>query len=234
MEQERDERLHEEDEYDPQDETQTTPEAEEEDYGADADEESYDYDDEETDGEEEEEYEDEEEGEEEDEDDEPNDTTYFMQLFDYLEKAMSSGTNVPLTTKKLVDVDECFKILDDMKRNLPDAIQYGWKIYEEKNRILEKAESMAQAKVTTANVKAKSTKRQADDYAARKVSESEIMQRARTEARDLMDKARSDAHERRLKAVQDAYRLLDALQKQTDGIAQALENKKNELVGQDR
>ena len=156
MEQERDARLHEEDEYDPQDETQTTPEAEEEDYGADADEESYDYDDEETDGEEEEEYEDEEEGEEEDEDDEPNDTTYFMQLFDYLEKAMSSGTNVPLTTKKLVDVDECFKILDDMKRNLPDAIQYGWKIYEEKNRILEKAESMAQAKVTTANVKAKS------------------------------------------------------------------------------
>lgn len=126
---------------------------------------------------------------------------------------------------------------------------------------------MAQAKVTTANVKAKSIldeaqrtgrprsattrsaregdggrcrgarkgdKRQADDYAARKVSESEIMQRARTEARDLMDKARSDAHERRLKAVQDAYRLLDALQKQTDGIAQALENKKNELVGQDR
>lgn len=156
MEQERDARLHEEDEYDPQDETQTTPEAEEEDYGADADEESYDYDDEETDGEEEEEYEDEEESEEEDEDDEPNDTTYFMQLFDYLEKAMSSGTNVPLTTKKLVDVDECFKILDDMKRNLPDAIQYGWKIYEEKNRILEKAESMAQAKVTTANVKAKS------------------------------------------------------------------------------
>lgn len=146
MEQERDARLHEEDEYDPQDETQTTPEAEEEDYGADADEESYDYDDEETDGEEEEEYEDEEEGEEEDEDDEPNDTTYFMQLFDYLEKAMSSGTNVPLTTKKLVDVDECFKILDDMKRNLPDAIQYGWKIYEEKNRILEKAESMAQAR----------------------------------------------------------------------------------------
>ena len=69
MEQERDARLHEEDEYDPQDETQTTPEAEEEDYGADADEESYDYDDEETDGEEEEEYEDEEEGEEEDEDD---------------------------------------------------------------------------------------------------------------------------------------------------------------------
>lgn len=165
MEQERDERLHEEDEYDPQEETQVTPEAEEEDYGADADGEAYDYDDEETSGEEseyeDEEYEesdegDEDEEDEEEDDDEPNDTTYFMQLFDYLEKALGSGTNVPLTTKKLVDVDECFKILDDMKRNLPDAIQYGWKIYEEKNRILEKAETMAQAKVTTANVKAKS------------------------------------------------------------------------------
>ena len=235
MEQERDARLHEEDEYDPQDETQTTPEAEEEDYGADADEESYDYDDEETDGEEEEEYEDEEEGEEEDEDDEPNDTTYFMQLFDYLEKAMSSGTNVPLTTKKLVDVDECFKILDDMKRNLPDAIQYGWKIYEEKNRILEKAESMAQAKVTTANVKAKSILDEASERAASigdnaqrraRATVADAEERAKATKRqaddyaarkvsesEIMQRARTEARDLMDKARSDAHeRRLKAVQ----------------------
>lgn len=234
------------------------------DYGAEEEPEQA-YDDGEYEGDEGEE--DEAEDDEEDEDAEVNDTLYFRQLFDYMTKALQSGTNVPLTTKKLVDTEECFKILDDMQRNLPDAIQYGWKIYAEKDRILDKAEKVAQAKVTSTNVRAKSITDEANEKArgivesaqrrakatisdaeerakamledaaqrARKmVNESEVMQRAKSEAGVLLENARTDAHERRLKAVNDAYRLLDALEKQTLGISEALSRKKNELVGTDR
>ena len=150
-----------------------------------------------------------------------------MQLFDYLEKALGSGTNVPLTTKKLVDVDECFKIMDDMKRNLPDAIQYGWKIYEEKNRILEKAETMAQAKVTTANVKAKSILDEASARAASigdnaqrraKATVADAEERAKATKRqaddyaarkvsesEIMQRARTEARELMDKARNDAH-----------------------------
>ncbi len=202
-----------------------------------------------------------------DDEDDMNDTTYFMRLFDFLTKALQSGTNVPLTTKKLVDTEECFKILDDMQRNLPDAIQYGWKIYAEKDRILDKAENVAKAKVTSTNVRAKSiiddatakadgivesAQRRAratvadaeeranamlDDAAQRAkrmVNESEIMQRAKSEAAIIIENARAEAHERRLKAVNDAYRLLEALEKQANGISDALNRKKNELVGGNR
>ncbi|MBQ3079955.1 MAG: hypothetical protein IJC48_08180 [Clostridia bacterium] len=248
-------------------------------YAGEQDEEGYEeaYEDEE-DGEYEDDYssedeeEDDEEYEEDDEEDEEengdeeevDDTAYIMQLFDFLQQALESGTSFPMTSKKLVDVEKCFSIIRDMKENLPDGIQFGMKINAERDRILEKAENIATTKVTTANVQAKSIKDEANDYAqntiararsdaknmiqeaeakakaiidnasmkAKKmVSESEVMQRARSEAAVLIENARVDAHERRLKAVNDAYRLLDALEKQTAGITEAIARRKNEMVG---
>ncbi len=201
---------------------------------------------------------------EEEEEEEENDTKYFMDLFGYIKQALESGTSVPLTTKKLVDTDQCFRILEDMQKNLPDAIQYGWKIYAERERILNKAEDVAKTKVTTSNVHAKtiiddatskangiveSAQRRANGIVAdaeeranamledasqrakRMVNESEIMQRAKSESAIIIENARAEAHERRLKAVNDSYRLLEALEKQADGIADALNRRKNELVG---
>ena len=119
----------------------------------------------------EEEYEEEEEEEEESED--PDDTAYFMKLFDYITEILQSGGNVPLTTKKLVDTEQCLRILDDMKHNLPDGIQYGWKIHEEKDRILEKAEQMAYIKVQNASTHAQAIKNEAHEDAKRIVSDAQ-------------------------------------------------------------
>ncbi len=221
------------------------------------------YEDEEEFGDEEEDTEEAEEEAEED-DEEEDDTKYVYQLLEYLEEALVSGTSVPLTNKRIVDIDKCFDIIRNIKENLPDGIQFGLKIHAERDRILERAENIATTKVTTANVKAKTVKDEADEYAkntvgkakndaknivheaeekaraivenasnkAKKmISESEIMQRARTEAGVLLENARVDAHERRLKAVNDAYRLLDALEKQTAGITEAIARRKNEMIG---
>lgn len=198
-------------------------------------------------------------------DEDPDDTAYFMKLFDYMTEILQNGGNVPLTTKKLVDTEQCLRILNDMKHNLPDGIQYGWKIHEEKERILDKAEQMAYIKVQNATTHAQSVKdeafedaekivadarkkaeamvadasarakamlNEANNKARRMINESEVMQRAKEESQTLLENARAEAHNRRLQAVKDAYRLFDALEKQTNGISEALARKKNEMVGE--
>ena len=94
-----------------------------------------------------------------------------------------------------------------------------------------KAKNDAKNIVHEAEEKARAIVENASNKAKKMISESEIMQRARTEAGVLLENARVDAHERRLKAVNDAYRLLDALEKQTAGITEAIARRKNEMIG---
>ena len=143
----------------------------------------------------EEEYDDEAESEEED----PDDTAYFMKLFDYITEILQNGGNVPLTTKKLVDTEQCLRILDDMKHNLPDGIQYGWKIHEEKARILDKAEQMAYIKVQNATAHAQSIKDEANAEAKRIVTGAKqkaegMVADATARANAMLNDANAQAH----------------------------------------
>lgn len=135
----------------------------------------------------------------ENEDDEPDDTQYIKRLFEYLRQALESGTSVPLTTKKLVDVDECLKILDDMQNNLPDGIQYGWKLHDEKARILNKAVMMAQGHVENANARIQAA-----------------LDKARIDADELKQNAQSAADETIAKANEQADAILREASEEAD------------------
>ena len=68
--------------------------------------------------------------------DEVDDLKFFLELLKLIRLAINAGTNVPLTNKKIVDADKCLRIIDDMEKNLPDAVQYGMKMYNERSRIM--------------------------------------------------------------------------------------------------
>ena len=167
-------------------------------------------------------------------DEDPDDTAYFMKLFDYMTEILQNGGTVPLTTKKLVDTEQCLRILNDMKHNLPDGIQYGWKIHEEKERILDKAEQMAYVKVQNANTHAQSIKEEAYSDAKRIVDDAKqkadamladasaranaMVNNASNKARrmvnesDVMKRANAEAHQLLENARKEAYnRRLDAV-----------------------
>ena len=63
--------------------------------------------------------------------DEVNDMRYFLELLKHIRAAINAGTNVPLTGKKIIDAEKCLMIIDDMEKNLPDAVQYGLQMYSE-------------------------------------------------------------------------------------------------------
>lgn len=124
----------------------------EEEYDESSDEE-YDYESDEEEGEEEEpSYEEEaEESSEEDEID-YNDFENTVNLIGYLKIELTEqGMNVPLgKSKRIVDVDRCLDIIDDLVASLPKALRHSWRTRDENQRILESAEKHATARVEKA------------------------------------------------------------------------------------
>ena len=169
---------------------------------------------------------------------EVNDTTYFIELMKHLRTLIERGSRIPLSNKVVIDGNKCLMILDEIDKNLPDAIQYGIKMYSERDRLLTESESTAANRVASAEMKARKTLENArrtasqiiadadeeakaklidaEERANHMISEDEIVRQAREEARSITNEARVKAGETRLQANHDAYRLLSEVETRLD------------------
>jgi hypothetical protein len=57
-----------------------------------------------------------------------------MVLIELLDEALNNASSLPLTAKKLVDVDKCLDIISDLRINLPDDIKDAERIVADKNQ----------------------------------------------------------------------------------------------------
>ena len=191
----------------------------------------------------------------EDEPEEIDDMKFFMELLKHIRMAVNSGTNVPLTNKKIIDAEKCLRIIDDMEHNLPDAVQYGIQMFNERERIMGNAETAAMNRVSSAEMRANAAleKARADaerivedaenearailddaqERADRMVNESEIVQQAREEARIIKNDARVEASELRLKATHDAYQLLVSVEDDLNEACARIRSRRAELDNED-
>lgn len=180
-----------------------------------------------------------------------DDMKYFLELLKHIRSAIRSGANVPLTNKKIIDAEKCLMIIDDMERNLPDAVQYGMQMFAERDRILGNAETAAMNRVSSAEMranaaleKAKTEAEQivadaeneahailadAQERADHMVDENEIVRQAREEARIIKNDARVEASELRLKATHDAYQLLTSVEDELSEACKAIRRRRAEL-----
>ena len=170
-----------------------------------------------------------------------DDMSFFIGLIKAIRETLMMGRKIPLTNKWSVDAEQCLAILDDMENNLPEAIQYGWQMYSERDRIMGNAERQAMNRVTSAEMTANATledaKKNADriiadaqdeanailndaqNRADKLVSDDEIVQRAREEARIMKNEAKVEIGEMRLKATHEALQMLTNVE---DELAEAL------------
>ena len=100
--------------------------------------------------------------------DEVDDLKFFLELLKLIRMAINAGANVPLTNKKIIDADKCLRIIDDMEKNLPDAVQYGMKMYNERSRIMSNAETTAMNRVTSAEMRANAALEKAKEEVSRR------------------------------------------------------------------
>ena len=107
------------------------------------------------------------------ESDEVDDLKFFLELLKLIRLAINAGTNVPLTNKKIVDADKCLRIIDDMEKNLPDAVQYGMKMYNERERLMTNAETTAMNRVTSAEMRANAALEKAKEEVSQRLADAE-------------------------------------------------------------
>jgi vacuolar-type H+-ATPase subunit H len=180
-----------------------------------------------------------------------DDMRFFIELLKALRDTITSGKNVPLTGRKMIDAEKCLMILDDMDNNLPVAIQYGYQMYSERERIMGNAETTAMNRVTSAEMRANATLEKARDEAdrliadaedearaivqeaqdrvERMVEESEIVRQAREEARSIKNDAKVEVTELKLKVTHDVLQELTAVEDEMSAALNSIRRRRKEL-----
>ena len=185
------------------------------------------------------------------EEQEIDDMSYFLELLKLLRTAIECGSRIPLSSKVVIDANNCLKIVDDLESNLPDAVQYGMQMYSERKRIMGDAEETAISRVTSAEMRANAVLEKArkdaeqmvvdaeneanaivqdaQERADHMIDESEIVRQAREEARTIKNDARIEASELHLKANHDAYQLLAGVEDELTEACKTLRRRRAEL-----
>lgn len=119
-----------------------------------------------------------------------------LELLDELEDIIDKGASVPFSGRCILERDELMDVLQELKLKLPDDLKQAKWIKEERQRILQEAQSEADEIIKAANEKGISM-----------INEHEITQQAMEQARQIIERAHEEAN-----AIQEAsYNYADSL-----------------------
>ncbi len=113
----------------------------------------------------------------------------ILQLVDELEAVTSKSFRIPFTSNILINEDDLFDILDQMRISIPQEVKEARRIEAERERILARAQEEANKLNEMAKEKILSA---VDDH--------ELMDVAKAEARELVARAREEAEQLRLES----------------------------------
>lgn len=125
-----------------------------------------------------------------------------LELLDELEEVIAQGANVPFSGRCILERDELMDIVQDLKLKLPDDLKQAKWIKEDRQRILNEAQTEADDIIKAANEKGISM-----------INEHEITQQAMEQARQIIDKAKAEAKEIIDSSYNYADRLLETVEK---------------------
>ena len=125
-----------------------------------------------------------------------------LELLDELEEVIAQGASVPFSGRCILERDELMDIVQDLKLKLPDDLKQAKWIKEDRQRILNEAQTEADDIIKAANEKGISM-----------INEHEITQQAMEQARQMIDKAKAEAKEIIDSSYNYADRLLETVEK---------------------
>jgi cell division septum initiation protein DivIVA len=132
----------------------------------------------------------------------------IQHLVDRLEQVLNNSYRFPLSAYLMVNEDEVFNIVDQIRVTIPEEVKRASRIEAEKDRIL------AQAKEEAERIRGL-----AKDEAQELVSRDAILAAAQQRAENIMERARRDAEALRQDA--DVY-VLDVLTKLEEDLSRSL------------
>ena len=133
------------------------------------------------------------------------DTTKVLDLLDELEDLMEEATAVPLTNKVVLEAEEIFAIVKDIRLSLPDDMQQAKWIRDERDRILAEAKAEYERIIREA-------KKQADYL----VETDDITKRATKLAGEILEDAEVNARMLKMKTYDYVDKMLYDMQGKMD------------------
>jgi len=105
-------------------------------------------------------------------------------ILDRMDDILSESVAMPLTGKKLVDVDKLQDLVDDLRLNLPQEIKDAKAVVSDRSEIIEQAEAQAEDIIQRAEARARQM-----------ISETEIFKAAKKASNDMLSTAQQRSKE---------------------------------------
>jgi hypothetical protein len=140
-------------------------------------------------------------------------TMDILYLLERLEEVLSSGSRLPFTNRTLVDDEECFAVIDQIRLSLPTEIRQARKLNSDRAALLDEAQSRAEQILKSADVEA-----------VERAKEHHIARIAEARAQELVARAEDEAQQIRHDADDYAYRVLQGLDQQLEALLTTVRN----------
>lgn len=140
-------------------------------------------------------------------------------LLEELENIIMNASDVPFTSKKMVDKEEVTRLIDAINQSLPNELDNARRIMEDKEQILLDAQK-----------KADDTIAQAKDYIARITEESELVKQAQDRADQIISAANQSAEELHTNSVTYATDVLKYVETNLENMLDTLKKNRQSLI----
>ena len=138
---------------------------------------------------------------------------YILYLVDRLEAIFTNGQRVPFTHKIMIDDQECYDLLDQIRQVVPEEIRAAKKVTVDRDRITGEAQLEAQRII-----------QEAEDYREQLLSEEGRLEAAEIRSREIVDEATADAEALRDGANEYALDVLEALSSRLSDLLDQVQN----------
>ncbi len=152
-----------------------------------------------------------------------------LQIIEEIEDILDEASTVPFSKKVMVDTDEVFHLLQQIRQNLPGEIKQAQWVNEEKDRILAEAERDSQTIKDNASKEADKIINDAKDTFNNMISEHEITKSANDFAENIVTKAEENARVLKTQSMTYVDEMLAATQERLKDILNDLEEDRKEL-----
>lgn len=137
----------------------------------------------------------------------------ILYLVDRLEAIFTNGQRVPFTHKIMIDDQECYDLLDQIRQVVPEEIRAAKKVTVDRDRITGEAQLEAQRII-----------QEAEDYREQLLSEEGRLEAAEVRSREIVDEATADAEALRDGANEYALDVLEALSSRLTDLLDQVQN----------
>ena len=134
------------------------------------------------------------------------------EFLDLMEVNLEEAFVVPLTGRRVVNIEEMRKLIAEMRDSFPEQFQKAKFIVRDRDAILDKANHQAELIIKQAQARAQAL-----------IEEQEVMRQARANAREVTTAAQAEsqvlldnAHGREAEMRRDAFQYVDAMLQHTE------------------